>query len=317
VAGSYLHRLLNNQAHQVDLFDHDPGTKCGLSACAWGSSRGFPELVKDSGLDPKKYIMKHFGYVVMDDYWIEADLETVNKPRLLRDLRQGSPIMDSSPNLTEYDRIIDATGVSRDFLPALQKDIILPCVQWRIRTSTPLENRINLGGIGFAWSFPLSRNEYHVGCGSLLSDPNKIIEDLGWVQNSTSNGRGKIICACNGRVRLTGPHRSRPFVVDNGTCEIWGVGEAIGCVAPLAGDGIVAGMRSAQLLIEHWSDPEGYTEAILKEFHWMKSERNVIDKLRIGKRLEMNDAWILRKNSRRMGMKVGLREAHVLLGHLG
>jgi hypothetical protein len=70
-------------------------------------------------------------------------------------------------------------------------------------------------------------------------------------------------------------------------------------------------------LIEHWSDPEGYTEAILKEFHWMKSERNVIDKLRIGKRLEMNDAWILRKNSRRMGMKVGLREAHVLLGHLG
>jgi flavin-dependent dehydrogenase len=317
VTGAYLYRLLNNQGHQVDLFDHNPGTRCGLSPCAWGTSRGFPELVQGAGLDPKKYVMQHFGYVVMDEYWIEADLATFNKPCLVKDLHQGVNIKDSLLNVTEYDQIIDATGVSRAFLPAIQDDIILPCVQWRIRTDTQLENRIKLGGIGFAWSFPLSRNEYHVGCGSLLSDPDKIIEELGWVKNSTSKGRGKIICACTGRVRLTGPCRSQPFVIDNGTCRVWGAGEAIGCVAPLAGDGTVAGMRSAQILMEYWNDPEGYTEAILKEFHWMKSERNVIDKLRMNKSLGMNDAWVLRRNSRRMGMKVGLREARVLLEHLG
>jgi len=317
VAGSYLYRLLNNQGCQVDLFDQAPGTRCGLSPCAWGTSRGFPELVQGSGLDPQKYLIKHFGYVVMDEYWIEADLATVNKPRLIRDLRRGADIKDSLINPAEYDRIIDATGISRVFLPAIQDDMILPCVQWRIRTNTRLDNRIKLGGIGFAWSFPLSRNEYHVGCGSLLSDPNRIMEELAWVRKGTSKGKGKIICSCAGHVRLTGPYQSRPFVIDNGTCEIWGVGEAIGCVAPLAGDGIVAGMRSAQMLMEHWNDPEGYTQAILKTFQWMKPERNVIDKLKMSKRLRMNDAWVLRKNSRRMGMKVGLREARILLDHLG
>ena len=317
VTGAYLYRLLNNRGHQVDLFDHDSGTRCGIRSCAWGTSRGFTELVQGAGLDPKKYVMQRFDYVVMDEYRIEADLATIDKPRLLKDLRQGGEIKGSLVDVAEYDRIIDATGVSRAFLPAIHDDIILPCVQWRIRTDIQLENRVKLGGIGFAWSFPLTRNEYHVGCGSLLSDPDKIIKELGWVQNSTSEGRGMIICACSASVRLTGPSYSQPFVIDNGTYRVWGVGEAIGCVAPLAGDGIVAGMRSAQILMEYWNDPEGYTEAVLKEFHWMKSERNVIDKLRRNKSLGMDDALVLRKNSKRMGMKVGLKKARVLLEHLG
>jgi len=317
VTGAYLYRLLNNRGHQVDLFDHDSGTRCGIRSCAWGTSRGFTELVQGAGLDPKKYDMQRFDYVVMDEYRIEADLATIDKPRLLKDLRQGGEIKGSLVDVAEYDRIIDATGVSRAFLPAIHDDIILPCVQWRIRTDIQLENRVKLGGIGFAWSFPLTRNEYHVGCGSLLSDPDKIIKELGWVQNSTSEGRGMIICACSASVRLTGPSYSQPFVIDNGTYRVWGVGEAIGCVAPLAGDGIVAGMRSAQILMEYWNDPEGYTEAVLKEFHWMKSERNVIDKLRRNKSLGMDDALVLRKNSKRMGMKVGLKKARVLLEHLG
>ena len=168
VAGAYLYRLLNNRGHQVDLFDRGPGTRCGLSPCAWGISRGFPELVEASGLDPKKYVMKQHDCVVMDEYRILADLATINKPGLVKDLRQGADIKDSLLAGTGYDRIIDATGVSRAFLPAIQDDILLPCVQWRIRTDVQLENRTKLGGIGYAWSFPLSRNEYHVGCGSLL-----------------------------------------------------------------------------------------------------------------------------------------------------
>ncbi len=76
-------------------------------------------------------------------------------------------------------------------------------------------------------------------------------------------------------------------------------------------------MKTAQLLIKNWNDPKAYTEAILEEFHWMKPERDVIDKLRMNRRLGMGDAWVLRRNSRRMGMKIGLREAYALLGHLG
>jgi len=47
----------------------------------------------------------------------------------------------------------------------------------------------------------------------------------------------------------------------------------------LAGDGVVPGMKSVQILLQHWDDPEAYTKHILKEFRWMEKERQVIDKL--------------------------------------
>jgi hypothetical protein len=75
-------------------------------------------------------------------------------------------------------------------------------------------------------------------------------------------------------------------------------------------------MRSAQILLEWWDDPAGYTRAILKEFKWMENERRVIDKLGRNENLTLRDAWVLKKNSRRMGMQVGLKEAASLLRHL-
>ena len=66
-----------------------------------------------------------------------------------------------------YDRVIDATGISRSYLPPIKGDVLLPCIQRRIETGEPLENRIKLGGVGYAWIFPLSRFVYHIGCGSL------------------------------------------------------------------------------------------------------------------------------------------------------
>jgi flavin-dependent dehydrogenase len=97
---------------------------------------------------------------------------------------------------------------------------------------------------------------------------------------------------------------------------VWGVGEAIGCVAPLAGDGIVPGMRSVRLLLDNWNDPEKYRNAVLDEFRWMKGERGVLDALREAKGVGLREALVLRKNSKRMGMRVGLREAIAFLRHL-
>jgi hypothetical protein len=75
------------------------------------------------------------------------------------------------------------------------------------------------------------------------------------------------------------------------------------------GDGVVPGMKSAQILVNTWDDSNAYTEAILEEFHWMTRERRVMDKLRGKDRLGLREAWILKKNLRRMGFRLGLREA--------
>jgi hypothetical protein len=316
MTGAFLYRLLRNRGYTVDIFDRDPGTKCGISPCAWGTSRGFVELVKASGLDPEKYFLQHSDYVVMDGIRILADLAAFNKPALVKDLLQGAEIIHAPLHMAGYGRIIDATGLSRVFLPAVQEDITLPCIQWRIRTEADLENRIKLGRIGYAWCFPLSNGEYHIGCGSLLSDPHKIMKELGWIEKMAWPSNSKIICACRGKIRITGPLYAQPCVRDDGPVEVWGVGEAIGCVAPLAGDGVVPGMKSAQILLDYWEDPGGYQKAILREFNWMKSERMVIDKLRSHEALGVKDAWVLKKNSRRMGMQVGLKEAILLLKNL-
>ncbi len=230
------------------------------------------------------------------------------------DLLQGAEINYSKPDIGGYDRIIDSTGVARAALPPIADDLILPCIQVRVETAAPLDNQIKLGAIGYAWCFPLSEKEYHIGCGSLTADPLPVLKGLGWMKNPDFPTNR--ICGCAGRIRLTGPHYSQPFVSHGQDAEVWGVGEAIGCVAPLAGDGIVPGMKSVQLLMQWWDDPSGYTRAVLKEFEWMKKERTVIDKLRKKEGLRLQDAWVLKKNSSRMGMQVGLKDAATLLKRL-
>jgi flavin-dependent dehydrogenase len=310
MTGAYLYRLLRDGNHAVSVFDQRLRTRCGLTPCAWGTSRGFRELVTDSGLDPARYILRRFDYILMEGIRLQADLLTFDKQKLIRDLLQGATVDYSAPPFGDFDRVIDATGVARALLPPLEGDLILPCLQYRLESEVPFDNRIKLGRIGYAWCFPLSDREYHLGCGSLLSDPRAVLEGLNWID---PRDHPKIRCACEGSIRLTAPFYSQPFVAEVAAGEVWGVGEAIGCVAPLAGDGIVPGMKSVRLLLKWWDDPSGYTRAVLREFDWMKPERAVIDKLRNNRPLGLTDARVLKKNSRRMGMQVGLKAAAALL----
>jgi flavin-dependent dehydrogenase len=307
--GAYCYRLLKNQGFHVHLYDRKPRTTCGINPCAWGTSEAFMEPASAAGLDPQKYILQRFESVIMDDVPVRGNLMTFDKPAFIKDLLGDEEVRDGLIPTSQYDRIIDATGVSRSYLPPVRHDLLLPAIQRRLETKERLENRIKLGGVGYAWCFPLGRMGAHIGCGSLVDDPTVYLKKLGWLPERSTGQNGTVLCGCKGVLRLTGPHDSQPFFVNGPSGGIWGVGEAIGCVAPLAGDGIVPGMRSVQLLLEHWQNPEHYTRAVLREFEWMRRERHVIDKLLTESPLGVRDAWVLRKNSRRMAMQVGLKEA--------
>jgi flavin-dependent dehydrogenase len=309
ITGAYLYRHLSMKGLHVDLFDLPNGTKCGLTPCAWGTSRGFNDLVEECDLNPESYVLHRPDHMRVDDVLIDADMMTIDKPRLIKDLLHGARVKRESPDITRYDRVIDATGLSRAFLPPIEKDLLLPCIQYRVRSETRLENQIRLGGVGYAWCFPLSNGTYHIGCGSLLKSPAEVLESLGWL-----NEKGiKKLCDCGARIRLTGPGQARPFVGNGPPEGVWGVGEGIGCVAPIAGDGIVTGMSTVKMLLKHWEDPDGYEKAVLQEFSWMEEERRVVDKLREGSVLGVDDAQVIKDNTRRMGIRIGLMDAASLL----
>jgi hypothetical protein len=75
-------------------------------------------------------------------------------------------------------------------------------------------------------------------------------------------------------------------------------------------------MRSVQLLLAHWDDPQGYSNAILREFGWALPERNIVDTLLEGRNLGLGDAWTIKRNARRMGVRVAFRKAAALMMHL-
>jgi 2-polyprenyl-6-methoxyphenol hydroxylase-like FAD-dependent oxidoreductase len=316
MTGAYLFRLLKNSGVEADLYDQRLKGGCGLTPCAWGTSPDFFALVEAAGLAGEKYIFRRLDYLDMDDVRVKADIMTFDKPKLIADLVGDAQIRFGPLPVEKYDRVIDATGVCRALLPSIEEDVVMECRQYLVETTETIDNRIRLGGIGYAWCFPLSENLYHTGCGSLLDDPQRILDKLGWLENTSARHEKIVRCQCSGKIRLTGPHRSLPFVADGCKEGIWGVGESIGCVAPLAGDGIVPGMRSVQLLLESWDNPAKYRDALFDEFHWMRNERRVVDRLRNARRVGLLDALVLRRNSRRMGMDVRLKDAMVLLKSL-
>jgi len=312
ITGAYLYRRLQARC-AVDIFDLKQSTRCGLAPCAWATTKGFETYVTRCGLEPGRYIRDRADTVLLGNASVKVDLRTFDKPQFVKDLLKGAKINYALLVPQRYDRVIDATGLWRAFLPPLADDIQIPCTQFLVQAKKPLENRISFERIGYAWCFALTDGRYHVGCGSLTESPRVTLDRLGWL---SSTEELKILCSCSGAVRIASVHHAQPFVISAGAGEVWGVGEAIGCVSPLVGEGIIPGLESAEILLDHWDDAEGYTKAILSQFAWMKNERAVIDRLRSGKRLGIRDAWIIKKNSRRMGVRAGLNLAMTLIKRL-
>ena len=313
MVGSYLCRLLDTKGIEADLYDERKGhAACGINPCAWGSTSRFRDCMRAAQLDPEKYVLRDFSVVNFEGVDMRASLITFDKPRLVRDLQADKNILRGQIPRHQYERVIDATGVRRSYLPAVKDDLLVPCVQHRVIAEGVDSSKvvIQYGNLGYAWRFPLSDTEFHIGAGSLLADPNETLRDSGFL-----NIGGKVRCSCSGSVRSTSPRKSQPFVSKDESLasEIWGVGESIGAVAPIAGEGVAPGMDSARILVNCWDDPRSYTSKILKEFSWMMGERRVIGKVARSESLNLRDWLTLRKTGLRMGSSVTVSETREIL----
>jgi flavin-dependent dehydrogenase len=83
-----------------------------------------------------------------------------------------------------------------------------------------------------------------------------------------------------------------------------GIGESIGAVGPLAGDGNLPAMQTAEILLEHWNDLKGYSDEVLQRYDWMRKERRTAEKLADGGMPSLRDAMVFKRHSREVGMEI-------------
>ena len=296
--GSYLYRLLRQRKPncQITLFDLPTSNSCGIKGCAWGLSRPlFWQLCTEAGVNPEKFILGRYDHAMINGRNLKADLVIFNKPALIIDLLGDAVIHDPAKVETEqFDRVIDATGFERFFLPPIDATPIVSAVQVRLKTKAPKAPTavFNPGG-GYSWLFPIGEDEVHIGSLSPLGFEAARNE----LKTILKDSRNESVCSCRGRIRCHGP--ITPFVWGN----VWGIGEAIGLVDPVTGAGIVPAMTSAKLLVDHWDSPADYEAAVLERFSYMTKEANVLKRLLAGHSLSSKDLFFPRQALDTIGIR--------------
>ncbi len=293
VAGSYLLSRLRDE-HTVEGFEMASPSRY-YPMCAWGTSRNvMKNFAKNVGLNFDDYLL-HTGREMIVDLGGELypirlkGLCTFDKKRFEEDLIKDCNVkfnvrVKSIPN--GYDLIIDSTGFNRSLLPKIENQYYIPTIEYRVKFKDPPFDDFYIkpfrGLSGYLWFFPLGDRIYHVGAGDYFKRHCKAVEEF------VKKYNGEVLMKVGRPVRITPPQYCQPFY--NGA--VVGVGEAIGTVYPMLGEGIIPSLYSAEALIENLEDLEKYRRTILKIFKPYNTVFQFIQKGLTGK-LDLKKDWIL------------------------
>jgi len=312
MSGAYLYRrLINEGIKDIDIFDVKKTNPCGCRPCAWGfASASESRKMIEKVADPDKFQMYRSDIMSFDGIKTHGDVITVDKPALIRELVAGADIKEGAVDPSKYDRVIDATGVSRAYLPPIKDDVIATCVQYRVKSEEPLGLWFKISQVGYEWCFPLNNNEYHVGFGDLKSGADSYKPDL---KKDDKDLTVKYVCKCRSSVRLTSPYHAQPLIMND---KIVGIGESIGAVSPLVSDGNIYAMKTAEMLVENWDDLNKYSASVLKEYDWMRKERSGLEKLRAGKLPTLSEVLTMKRHCKNGGVDLNISQLIKLFKHM-
>ena len=270
VAGAYLMNVVPPE-HQVEAFEMRE-ERNWYTVCAWGTSEPFiKDLVKKAGFDFEDYVLHRGRRMVVDLGDEELDiplkgLVTYDKHRLTHDMIQGKTIhwgehvSAADGQFKDFDVVVDATGMHRSLLPKVEGDVLIPSLEYQVRSKDlPYDDfviRPYPGVTGYWWYFPLGDGMAHVGAGDLRGAYRGELDQFVRKYNC------EVIRRIGRPVRVTPPKHMEPF--SDG--KVVGVGESIGTVYPMLGEGIIPSMQCANLFVEHIGDREGYRKAVLEHY---------------------------------------------------
>jgi len=269
VAGAYLVNRLSEE-HEVIGFErmredsHD-------SICAWGTTKSvMTELAKKCGLDFDDYIL-HDGL----NMYVEAGrnsfaiklkgLCTYDKIQLIKDMAEGVKISYGSAPSREvlehdFDLIIDATGFHRALLPKPKNELWVPTIQYKVKyKERPYDDfliRPFPSMTGYFWYFPLENGYAHIGAGDKNRKHVELVEDF------LNKHECEVLKKVGRPIRLSPPALCEPFIDG----KVVGVGESIGTVYALLGEGIIPSTICADLFVDNVSDLQRYRKLVLEKF---------------------------------------------------
>lgn len=201
------------------------------------------------------------GLVTYDKHKWEIDL--------LKDLKINYDFKCTRENfpIGDYDYVIDCTGLHRSLLPKSDTDFLIPAYEYMVENIHDTNEFYVIGykgARGYFWYFPLSEGKGFVGAGDIDRKYYGIKEFFG------KHPEAKIIKKIGRPIRLAPPKRMEPFYNRN----IIGVGESIGCVFPMLGEGIIPSLICCDIFMEVF---EGIDKK-RPEFNYKLYRKKVLDR---------------------------------------
>lgn len=275
VAGAYLmNRLGDDHDIHVVGFERMPKNEHD-AVCAWATCQNVMfGLTRKCGLNFDNYVLhdgRHMQVGLEKNESIDIKLKgmvSYDKIRLIQDMIRGTEIkfgrMPRKDELeSDFDLIIDSTGFHRNYLPRLESETWIPCVQYKVRYPRGKEPFDDFylqafpSMTGYFWYFPLGNSQAHIGAGDFRKEHNPFVNEF------LKKYDCEIIKKVGRPVRLTPPQNCEPFT--DGRKSV-GAGESIGTVYPLLGEGIIPSTWCAELLVENLYDKSAYRMAVLEKF---------------------------------------------------
>lgn len=269
VAGAYLVNRLSKE-HDVVGFER-MAEESHDSICAWGTVKNVMlDLVRKCDLNFDSYVL-HDGLDMRVDAGRNTfdiklkGLCTYDKIQLIKDMVEGAKIdYGSAPSREvlekDFDLIVDATGFHRTLLPKPKYELWVPTIQYKVKYDERPYNDFLIKPFpslsGYFWFFPLENGYAHVGAG----DKNRKHVEI--VDAFLKKHGGKVLKKVGRPIRLTPPALCEPFIDG----KVVGVGESIGTVYALLGEGIIPSTICADLFVDNMNDLQRYRKLVLEKF---------------------------------------------------
>jgi flavin-dependent dehydrogenase len=324
VAGSYLGNMLQKRGHHVDIFEASEKEK-HWPVCAWGASRHMLESFSyKAGLNFNNYIF-HIGQKLRielpnnNEEQLELKgLATYNKHAwendLLKDTKvtYGVKLTRETVPFDKYNYLIDCTGVHRTLLPKSKQDFMIPAYEYLLENVHGPEEFYVIsykGAKGYFWYFPLENGRAYMGAGDIER------KYYGIEKFFKQHAEAKIIKKVGRPIRLAPPKRMEPFYDGN----IVGVGESIGCVFPMLGEGIIPSLICCDLFLQVLDsnkdkfDFKQYRKLVLHRFGYYDDVYKIVrlkmeDKLSTMRHVNLMMSMYrnMKKEEKRFGFEVSL-----------